>query len=180
MKLLTFWKNKFRKCLFRLQSKKYIIIYFELQPFWLPIKILHANDLLHARKLIKNTYVDFDQFGNVKLRFCEKDTKSLRNHNLRYVLFSNGQIYGGDFAKFCSLLKIYELYIGTSALLFTFLTPHHTFCYFFSSSDRQISRNFVPSPLKIATVFRGRSHIWFFNKTFEMGFKLKQFSKVYL
>ena len=22
----------------------------------------------------------------------------------------NGQIYGGDFAKFCSLLRIYELY----------------------------------------------------------------------
>ena len=43
------------------------------------------------------------------LRFCERDTKFLRNHHLRFVLCSNGQIYGGDFAKFCGLLRIYEL-----------------------------------------------------------------------
>ena len=34
----------------------------------------------------------------------------MRNHHLRFVLCSNGQIYGGDFAKICGLLKIYELY----------------------------------------------------------------------
>ena len=32
------------------------------------------------------------------------------NHHQRFVLCSNGQIYGGDFAKFCGLLRIYELY----------------------------------------------------------------------
>ena len=34
----------------------------------------------------------------------------LRNHHLRFVLCSNGQIYSGYFAKFCDLLRIYELY----------------------------------------------------------------------
>ena len=43
----------------------------------------------------------------LKLRFCEKGTKFLQNHHLRFVLYCNGQIYGGDFAKFCGLLRIY-------------------------------------------------------------------------
>ena len=33
-----------------------------------------------------------------------------QNLHLRFVLWSNGQIYGGYFAKFCGLLRIYELY----------------------------------------------------------------------
>ena len=37
--------------------------------------------------------------------------KCLRNLHRRFVLCSNGQIHGGDFAKFCGLLKIYELYV---------------------------------------------------------------------
>ena len=26
-------------------------------------------------------------------------------------MYSNGQIYGGDFEKFCGLLRIYEIYV---------------------------------------------------------------------
>ena len=33
----------------------------------------------------------------------------MRNLHGRFVLCSNGQIYSGDFAKFCGLLRIYEL-----------------------------------------------------------------------
>ena len=33
----------------------------------------------------------------VKLRFCEKDTKLIQNHHLRFVLCRDGRIYGGDF-----------------------------------------------------------------------------------
>ena len=47
---------------------------------------------------------------SLKLRFCEKDAKFLQNHHLRFVLCSNSQVYGGDFAKLCGLLRIYELY----------------------------------------------------------------------
>ena len=32
----------------------------------------------------------------------------LRNLHPRFVLRSNGQIYGGDLAKFCDLLRIYD------------------------------------------------------------------------
>ena len=39
--------------------------------------------------------------------------KTFRN----YLTFSNGQIYGGDFAKFCGLLTIYELYLSTRSFV---------------------------------------------------------------
>ena len=52
--------------------------------------------------------------GNIikvlKSRFYEKDFEILQNHHLRFVLCSNGQIFGGDFIKFCGLLRIFELY----------------------------------------------------------------------
>ena len=35
---------------------------------------------------------------------------NLRNLHRRFVLCSANQIYGGDFANWCELLKIYELY----------------------------------------------------------------------
>ena len=35
----------------------------------------------------------------------------MQNLHRRFVLCSKGQIYGGDFAKFCGLLRIYELYL---------------------------------------------------------------------
>ena len=41
----------------------------------------------------------------------------MQNLHLWFVLCSASQIYGGDFAKFCDLLRIYELYKE----LFTFL-----------------------------------------------------------
>ena len=54
----------------------------------------------------------------VKLRFCEKDAKILQNHPRRFVLCSKGQVYGEDFAKFCGLLRIHELYLLTSLMTF--------------------------------------------------------------
>ena len=38
-----------------------------------------------------------------------KRPQILRNLHLRFVLWSSGHIYVGDFAKFCGLLRIYEL-----------------------------------------------------------------------
>ena len=34
----------------------------------------------------------------------------MRNIHLRFDQYYIGKIYGGDFAKFCGLLRIYELY----------------------------------------------------------------------
>ena len=48
----------------------------------------------------------FDSFIYVKFIYSEKATKNLHR---RFVLYSNGQIYGGDFGKFYGLLRIYEL-----------------------------------------------------------------------
>ena len=46
----------------------------------------------------------------IKVHIFWECHKFLRNLHCRFVLCSNGQIHGGDFAKFCGLLRIYELY----------------------------------------------------------------------
>ena len=48
---------------------------------------------------------------NLKFIYSEKATNfsEISTADLSYVS-SNGQIYGGDFTKFCGLLRIYELY----------------------------------------------------------------------
>ena len=56
-----------------------------------------------------------DALGKVHI-FWE-DHNILRNLHRRFVLCSNGQIYDGDFAKFCVLLRIYELYLGHQSSL---------------------------------------------------------------
>ena len=51
----------------------------------------------------------------LKFKYSEKATIFCESSDLhpRFALCSNCQIYDGDFAKFCGLLKIYELYNGT-------------------------------------------------------------------
>ena len=46
----------------------------------------------------------------------------MRNLHRRFVLCSASQIYDGDFAKFCGLLRIYELLTYFSFFYFRFLT----------------------------------------------------------
>ena len=43
-----------------------------------------------------------------KFIYSEKATNFSKIY--KFVLCSNGHIYGGDFAKFCGILRIYELY----------------------------------------------------------------------
>ena len=45
----------------------------------------------------------------IKVHIFWEGHKILQNLHRRFVLCSNGQIYGGDFAKFWGLLRIYEL-----------------------------------------------------------------------
>ena len=56
----------------------------------------------------KNPETEIFEFC-VKFIYSEKTTNVLRNFHRRFVLCSNGQIYGGDFVKFCGLLRMYEL-----------------------------------------------------------------------
>ena len=45
----------------------------------------------------------------VKVHIFWEGHKMLQNLSRRFVLCSASQIYGGDFEKFCGLIKIYEL-----------------------------------------------------------------------
>ena len=45
---------------------------------------------------------------DLKFTYSEKATNFFQNLHRRFVLGSNGQRYGGDFAKLCGLLRIYE------------------------------------------------------------------------
>ena len=45
----------------------------------------------------------------IKVHIFWEGHKSLRNLHCRFDLHYIGQIYGGDFVKFCGLLRIYEL-----------------------------------------------------------------------
>ena len=45
----------------------------------------------------------------VKVHIFSEGHKILRNLHRRFVLRSNGQTYDGNCAKFCGLLRIYEL-----------------------------------------------------------------------
>ena len=56
------------------------------------------------------TTIIFLDKSSGKVHIFWEGHKFLRNLHRRFVLYSNGQIYVGDFAKFCGLLRIYELY----------------------------------------------------------------------
>ena len=49
-------------------------------------------------------------FANLKFIYSEKATKILRNLPLTFDYSTYGQKLREDFAKFCGLLRIYELY----------------------------------------------------------------------
>ena len=48
----------------------------------------------------------------VKAHIFWEGHKIFRNLHRRFVLYSNGQIYDGDFAKFCDLLRIYIIHMN--------------------------------------------------------------------
>ena len=60
---------------------------------------------------ITNSNKKFNSYRG-KVHIFWEGHKFLRNLHCRFVLCSNGQIYSGDFAKICGLLRIYELYIS--------------------------------------------------------------------
>ena len=68
----------------------------------------------------------FARLRYVKVHIFWDGHKFLWNLHRRFVLCSNCQIYGGDFADFCGLLRIYELYyrfvIFRKSLLWKHLT----------------------------------------------------------
>ena len=55
-----------------------------------------------------------ERFSLCKVHIFWEGKKFLQNLHLIFDRYFIGQIYGGDFAKFCCLLRIYELYIKKS------------------------------------------------------------------
>ena len=58
----------------------------------------------------KNTVLLVIFFSALKFIYSEKATKILQNLPLTFDYSTYGQKLGEDFAKFCGLLRIYELY----------------------------------------------------------------------
>ena len=65
------------------------------------------RDILKAGRNIVAAIWD----AQVKFIYSEKATKILQNLPLTFDYSTYGQKLGEDFAKFCGLLKIYELYV---------------------------------------------------------------------
>ena len=90
------------------------------QGFCATILLSRMRHDVYAKKW-RNDTPNYQWLG--ELCFCQKFTailfkvhifweghKLLRNLHRRFDRYYIGQIYGGDFSKFCSLLRIYELY----------------------------------------------------------------------
>ena len=58
----------------------------------------------------------------VKFIYSEKATKFLRNLPLTFDYSTYGQKLGEDFAKFCGLLRIYELYLLIGGFFLVFFS----------------------------------------------------------
>ena len=63
----------------------------------------------------KNVVFSVTQYYFVKFIYSEKATKFLRNLPLTFDYSKHGQKLGEDFAKFCGLLRIYELYFTAAS-----------------------------------------------------------------
>ena len=81
---------------------------FKITPYFLFIfyyvHLLNTLSILTLSSLCRHKFVQL-----YKVRIFREGHKILQNLHLRFVLCS--QIYGGDFARFCGLLRIYKLYV---------------------------------------------------------------------
>ena len=78
-----------------------------------PAASCHIAQLLFKKFLMsnRNSFTVTKYFGSnatITESSCilREGHKFLRNLHCRFVLCSNGQVYGGDFAKFCGFLRI--------------------------------------------------------------------------
>ena len=97
------------------------------------------NRIRIAAKLKVNIWQSIFNNFLFKVHIFWEGHKILRNLHRRFDRYYIGQIYGGDFAKICGLLRIYELYLKFLSYLYlkciwdpyqnTFVFPFD-FCYF--------------------------------------------------
>ena len=97
----SFWSCKSFANLINRHFPPFVIIWIVWQTFKNPIKIWFVIIQSQRSNWISKTQV-------FKVEVLWEGHTNLRwwNHHLRFVLWSKSQIYGGDFAKFCGLLRI--------------------------------------------------------------------------
>ena len=70
------------------------------------VKIVHLDLYFQMKINLRHGYV---KSTVIKFIYSEKATKIVRNLPLTFDYSTYGQKLGEDFAKFCGLLRIYEL-----------------------------------------------------------------------
>ena len=101
---------------FLLQKTAFLNIYFVylvLIPAWYNFKIVQfiGTKKSHTIQYIVAFWIFLQglyYYWSVKFINSEKDTFFCEISTVDFVVCSKGQIYGGDFAKFCGLPRIYE------------------------------------------------------------------------
>ena len=69
----------------------------------------HSNLILAHKSNFGQINTNLSRFANFKVHIFWEGHKILWNLHRRFDRYYIGQIYSGDFAKFCGLLRIYEL-----------------------------------------------------------------------
>ena len=108
---------------FKSNGKKYLGVAL-IPPSFQPFGLLKFRNLVIERRLVRfirlhrnrRFVAKKNRFQKASSIYCKvhifrEGHKFLQNLNCRFVLCSNCQISCGDFAKFCGLLRIYELYM---------------------------------------------------------------------
>ena len=70
----------------------------------------HSNLILAHKSNFGQINTNLSRFANFKVHIFWEGHKILWNLHRRFDRYYIGQIYSGDFAKICDLLRIYELY----------------------------------------------------------------------
>ena len=99
---------------------------------------LTRDHLVFLHLTFVSSYDNIAKFWPCKVHIFWEGHKILQNLHSRFDWQYIGQIYGGDFAKFCGLLRIYELYPKAYFRL-EFLTAN----FGFVKTMRKIFLNFV-------------------------------------
>ena len=87
----------------------YVSIPFSIS--WAFTLFAYCVEMIYATAFIAGFCSAIIQVSILKVHIFWEGHKILWNLHRRFVLCSASQIYGGDFTKFCGLLRIYELYL---------------------------------------------------------------------
>ena len=77
---------------------------------------------------IKKIVYSYENIQSFKVHIFWEAHKILQNLHCRFDCHYIGQIYDGDFAKICGLLRIYELYQHFKIFFSEIISSHYLLC----------------------------------------------------